>query len=1016
MSAQRHCPECGAPLLDDAPEGLCPACLVKVGLIDPSIEPTDASVSGIGSTDGPNSIPAVDLANVRTLAPRPAADSKAVMPERLVPGEQFGNYKIVRRLGSGGMGTVFEAEEQPDGRRLALKVLNHSFDSPGARLRFLREGRLAAAINHPNSVYVYGTEEIADMPVITMELVRGGTLEELVRSKGRLSVGEAVDAVLQVISGLEAAADAGILHRDIKPSNCFIDADGTIKVGDFGLSISTVVRSDSQLVDSGTFMGTPSFASPEQFRGELLDVRSDIYSVGVTLFYLLTGRAPLEAPDLLRLMVAVLERSAPDLCKTRPDVPAQLARVVARCLKKSKEERYQTYAELRKALEPFGSATPWPAKPLPRMLAGLIDFLILFCCFLSTGPINVFLLYWGGLRRPILITAIPYCTWLLLASTYFALPEWLWGASVGKAICRVKVVGFNRQSPTFLRAYARAMFYFVVCGFIEFQTFRFLPDDLEQLSMIFLLEPIWPLVLFVTARRKNGFAALHDLLTGTRVVTKTERESRIRLPIGGEPLPEGGQKTRTIGPYAVLSTLKHDSDEEWSLGYDPCLLRKVWIRESRSAQAPRGKLALISRNTRIRWLAGQTTKTGSWDAFEAVPGRPLLDLLPSRPGWAVVRYWLFDLANELTAASADHTLPDYFGLDRVLITTDGRAKLMDFSAWRTETDIAKGEGLPGDSPLSGRTFLAQVAMSTLEGRAASPEQATARRIDAVLPLHARAFLDRLPEDAEIGGIAGNLRPLLSRRATITRARRFALVAACGLWPFCAASMLVFFFLISGGSEMSEFDVERQRRALERLEAIEHQAEPSSEQRREQRQLELCVSYYDRLREERDDYGKAFLTVAQQDRREQIRSRDFDPRAAEVAAQVLGESFKPQGLWQRLRSPFVPRFFFLQANGGYVLVVMFSVIAAVLFRGLARHALGIVVVNQRGAVASRLRLLLRTLLTWSLVIAIQFALPIPDHRWLFTFLLGAFFGGAAWSVFTPTRSVQDWIARTWLVPR
>src|SRR5580692_2297063 len=100
MSAQRHCPECGAPLLDDAPEGLCPACLVKVGLIDPSIEPTDASVSGISSTDGPNSIPAVDLANVRTLAPRPAADSKAVMPERLVPGEQFGNYKIVRRLGS----------------------------------------------------------------------------------------------------------------------------------------------------------------------------------------------------------------------------------------------------------------------------------------------------------------------------------------------------------------------------------------------------------------------------------------------------------------------------------------------------------------------------------------------------------------------------------------------------------------------------------------------------------------------------------------------------------------------------------------------------------------------------------------------------------------------------------------------------------------------------------------------------------------------------------------------------
>jgi hypothetical protein len=303
-------------------------------------------------------------------------------------------------------------------------------------------------------------------------------------------------------------------------------------------------------------------------------------------------------------------------------------------------------------------------------------------------------------------------------------------------------------------------------------------------------------------------------------------------------------------------------------------------------------------------------------------------------------------------------------------------------------------------------------MSTLEGRAASPEEASARRIDAVLPLHARTFLDRLPADAEIGGIAGNLRPLLSRRATITRVRRFALVAACGLWPFCTASMLVFFFLGGGGIDMSEFDVELQRRALERLETIEHLAEPSLEQRQEQRQLALIVSNYDRLREKSDYYGKAFLTVAQQDRRERIRGLNF----TEVAEQTLDASFKPQGLSERLRSPFVPRLFFLHANGGYVLVVMFSVIAAVLFRGLGRHALGIVVVNQRGARASRLRVLLRTLVTWSPVIAIQFVLPVPDHPWLITFFLVAFLGGAAWSVFTPTRSAQDWIARTWLVPR
>jgi serine/threonine protein kinase len=197
-------------------------------------------------------------------------------------------------LGSGGMGEVHEADDLATGRRVALKILSQKLDAPDARRRFLNEGRLAATINHPNSVYVFGAEEIAGVPVIAMELMPGGTLEDKVRANGPLPVTVAVDAALQIIDGLAAAHDAGILHRDIKPSNCFVDADGSVKIGDYGLSISTKGH-ERPPIGEEAFMGTPAFAAPEQLRGDDLTVRSDIYSFGATLFFVLTGNLPHQA-------------------------------------------------------------------------------------------------------------------------------------------------------------------------------------------------------------------------------------------------------------------------------------------------------------------------------------------------------------------------------------------------------------------------------------------------------------------------------------------------------------------------------------------------------------------------------------------------------------------------------------------------------------------------------------------------------------------------------------------------
>lgn len=150
--------------------------------------------------------------------------SKALLSD----GQMLGSYRIVRLLGRGGMGEVYEADDVASGRRVALKVLNLRFDSERDRRRFLREGQLAASLSHPHTVYVFGSEDIDGLPLIVMELVRGGTLNDRVKTAGPQLITEAVDAILDVIRGLDAASQMGILHRDVKPSNCFITADGRI--------------------------------------------------------------------------------------------------------------------------------------------------------------------------------------------------------------------------------------------------------------------------------------------------------------------------------------------------------------------------------------------------------------------------------------------------------------------------------------------------------------------------------------------------------------------------------------------------------------------------------------------------------------------------------------------------------------------------------------------------------------------------------------------------------------------
>src|SRR5688572_23791376 len=326
----RQCPRCGKPVPADAPEGLCASCLVGASM---------ETVSG--------SIDSIDAPTMVSMASASGVSGRG--EPRLTAGQTWGPYHIGRLLGRGGMGEVYEAESLETGRRLALKLLRSRLEKADDRARFLREGQLAASISHPHTVYIFGSEEIAGVPVISMELLPGGTLKDRVAAGGPLPPGEAVSAVLDIIGGLDAAQAAGILHRDIKPSNCFVDTDGSVKVGDFGLSISTLARDVHQQLATG-FEGTPQFAAPGQLRGEPLDLRADIYAVGATLYYLLTGQPPFEARDLRELVDRVNTEPPKSPRVLRKEIPQGLAAVILRCLSKSPAQRPESYPALAELL------------------------------------------------------------------------------------------------------------------------------------------------------------------------------------------------------------------------------------------------------------------------------------------------------------------------------------------------------------------------------------------------------------------------------------------------------------------------------------------------------------------------------------------------------------------------------------------------------------------------------------------------------------------------------------------
>jgi hypothetical protein len=942
-------------------------------------------------------------------------------------GVMFGPYRIVRPLGRGGMGIVYEADEIESGRRVALKVLAR-LTHASERERFEREGRLAASVNHPHCVFVFSASEIHGHPVIAMEVMQG-TLSDRLEADGALPPAAAVDSILQLIRGLQAAAAAGILHRDIKPSNCFVDAYGTVKIGDFGISRSLRPTQETALSTRGHRPATPAYASPEQLRGAPVDVRSDIYSVGATLYELLTARRPFEGADLMALLMAVANDIpiAPDLLA--PGVPKGLGAIALRCLAKQPEERFPDYLALAAALEQYSSAAPTPATLGTRCVAGCIDFMPLALLSMLVS------LWWGGPW----LTHTPLLVMTTVEFLYFVGFESLWQATPGKAVCGLLVVRHGGGPPSVRSVIIRAGM-FVMIPSLALQLLMLLspagarsqrigmaigrvnaergaPTNRVEASpesvgiVANLLTSVMLGLFFSTVRRRNGYAGLHDLLSGTRVA---ERRARAIRRVSTTVLAESERGAlRRLGPFTVTSNAVPGMPEGWRSGFDERLRRPVWIREVQPGMPSIStRRAAVNRPTRLRWIAGRRTEHEAWDTFEAVPGMPLDRAVSERRSWEDVRGWLLDLARECDAGSTADQPPRR--RDRVWVLDAGGAKLVDDPAMDPSRMSADG------TPVA--AFLLDVVGAA---RQSLPEHRHRRSQDAPpWALHVHAFLDSLGAHPTVAPaiIVRQMEALMRQPPSVTRGRRAMSVAVPLVLPVVWAATL---FILSVYTTTAIASIPQEVRVAAALvRALDEDNSgtkrlPAAD--REAIELALATKYRAALTS-KHLLSDPMRLLGMTPRRLKLAEERIERRLARADLASSQGSTAFETLVEQAGIPSFAVPWYLRTNYrvltllmGLVSVAYVALVNALVFRGGVIRLLGLEFVTGDGRPASRVRVLSRTAAAWAPLLTVAPVASSTAH-WLVYPCLLLLFAGAVIAILSPERGIQDRLAGTWIVPR
>ncbi len=672
-------------------------------------------------------------------------------PSPTTPNATLGPYQIIRKLGQGGMGSVFEAENQTNGKRVALKLLSRQLLSTDDSVeRFRRESQIAASINHPRSTFVFEAGEIDNQFYITMELMTGGTLKEVVEERGALPVEQAVDYVLDVIDGLQPAHEAGIVHRDLKPSNCFIDHEGRVKIGDFGLAKSFI--SDSSLTRTGTFMGTPQFAAPEQLRASEVDAKADIYALGGTLFYLLSGRAPFEG-NSAQVIASIASDVPPEIHTIVDGIPRELSRVIHQSLDKDPARRQENLAELRSTLLPFSTRGASQADLGRRMAAFYLDALVCAVAIVVISQISgiVFVAlsgYFANVKFEDL-SLISTFTQFGVMLAYFAIPEWKYGVTLGKWLMGMRVIDHRNEAPGLAQALTRAAIipglaqlsvslpaYYIGFGAPANSDLASLIDGGMKIQLFQLLSLMVNLLIMSTARKSNGYRGLHDFLTRTRVVrlsgaleSTRPRNIPVTVPISVE---SSQYSIPGIESLQVLGKFSADDSPAVLLAKDSSLERDVWVSTVAEPDSVDHHQLGRLRSTQIRELAyrddGQTKRL----VTEALQGAPLLEYLErTRPmSWASLLPVVQDVALELIAQEKEGWPSTAFSCDRIWINQLGQVKFLD-----PRVPTIAGTSLNPDGPTAAGSSEPMKIIETLM-------DAIIRR--HVVPEHVLEFREKLP--------------------------------------------------------------------------------------------------------------------------------------------------------------------------------------------------------------------------------------------------------------------------------